>query len=368
MNNSSSLTDITPESFLTLGWDDNWERSFSPFKGPYIPGRVITAHKTRYDVMTPEETLSLPISGAMKAKKLIPVVGDFVAVLQDQETASQMIVAILERRNCLSRGGAGESAGEQVLAANIDTAFIITEPGHDFSIARLERYLLIVRSSGANPVIILNKSDTCDDMSEVLSRINTELGEIPVISISALHNTGIYELEPFLTPGKTVIFLGSSGVGKSTLINTLTGSSVQKTGDIREDDGKGRHTTTVRHLVSLPSGSCLIDTPGMREIRIWTAEESVHDAFDDIASLSRRCKFTDCTHEQEPGCAVRKAIEDGQISAGRLERYKKLLKEAAFERGKAEIGLKRFEKIRYKGISQLANEFREKKGWDERRQ
>ncbi|MCA1916519.1 ribosome small subunit-dependent GTPase A [Methanospirillum hungatei] len=314
--------------------------------------------------MTPTEILSLPISGAMKAKKHIPVVGDFVAVLQDEKTATQMIVSILERKNCLSRGGAGESAGEQVLAANIDTVFIVTEPGHDFSIPRLERYLLIIRSSGATPVIIFNKSDTCDDMSEFLSQVKSELGEIAVIPISALNNTGLEQLNSFLAPGKTVIFLGSSGVGKSTLINTLTGTTVQKTGEIREDDGKGRHTTTVRHLVSLPSGSCLIDTPGMREIRIWTAEESVQDAFEDIAKFSQGCRFSDCTHEQEPGCAVRQAVEEGEISAGRLERYKKLLKEAAFERGKAEIGLKRFEKIRYKGISQLANEYREKKKWD----
>lgn len=364
MNNSLSYCNTSTDSFLTLGWNENWERLFALFQGPYSPGRVITAHKTRYDVLTPTETLSVPISGAMKAKKRIPVVGDFVAILQDPETATQMIVSILERKNCLSRGGAGESAGEQVLAANIDTAFIVTEPSHDFSISRLERYLLIVRSSGATPVIIMNKSDTCDDMSEFVSLLTSELGEIAVIPLSALNNTGLEHLNPFLAPGNTVIFLGSSGVGKSTLINTLTGTSVQKTGDIREDDGKGRHTTTVRHLVSLPSGSCLIDTPGMREIRIWTAEESVQDAFEDIAKFSKRCRFSDCAHEQEPGCAVRKAVEEGEISAGRLERYKKLLKEAAFERGKAEIGLKRFEKIRYKGISQLANEYREKKKWD----
>lgn len=367
MQNSSDLIDSSLLSLQNLGWDETWEFQFSPYKGPYVPGRVITAQKTRYEVVIPGDILSVPISGAMKAKKIFPVVGDFVVILNDPTSASRMIVSILGRKTCLSRGGAGESAGEQILAANINTAFIVTDPGLDFSIPRLERYLLIVRSSGAEPIIILNKSDTSDEITTKIEKIHDELGTISVIALSALTNTGLDQLNPFLTPGKTVIFLGSSGVGKSTLINTLTGSSLQKTGEIREDDGKGRHTTTVRHLVTFRSGCCLIDTPGMREIRIWTAENQINEAFDDIIQIAQGCRFSDCLHEQEPGCAVRSAIEGEQISPDRLERYKKLLKEAAFERGKAEIGLKRFEKIRYKGISELGKEYREKKKWNAHR-
>ncbi|WP_235855583.1 ribosome small subunit-dependent GTPase A [Methanofollis fontis] len=301
----------------------------------------------------------------MKKQKNLPVVGDFVVVLDNQDAATQMIVSILKRRTCLSRGGAGESAGEQILAANIDTAFIVTDPGHDLSIPRLERYLLIVRNSGAEPVIILNKSDTSEEISTIIDRVHAELRGVPVIALSALNNTGLEQLGPFLTPGATVIFLGSSGVGKSTLINALTGASLQKTGGIRENDGKGRHTTTVRHLIPLDGGSCLIDTPGMREVRIWTAGNTLNEAFDDIIRIAQECRFSDCRHLQEPGCAVRKAVEDGLISQERLERYRKLHKEADFEKEKAEIGLKRLEKKRYRGIARMANECRDRNRWQE---
>ena len=350
-------------SLTSLGWDETWEQQFSPYKGPFLPGRVITVHKSRYEVGIDGDTVSLPISGAMKTKKLFPVVGDFVVIRDDPSPGSRMIVTILTRKTYLSRGGAGESAGEQVIAANIDTALIVTEPEHDFSIPRLLRYTLIIRASGAKPVIILNKSDAVDDMRSKIEAVQSELSDIPVIATSALMNTGIDTLYPYLTPGKTIIFLGSSGVGKSTLINALSGQPFQKTGDIRETDGKGRHTTTVRHLVPLPSGSILIDTPGMREIRIWTAEEYIDEAFLDITGLAAGCRFSDCLHEKEPGCAVRQAMLDGRISESRFLQYQKMIKEAAFERGKAEIGLKRFEKVRFKGIGELAKEMKDKQKW-----
>lgn len=357
MSNLSDLSESSQRSLEYLGWDDKWESLFSSFEGPYLPGRVIAAHKTRYDVNVPGDTLSVPLSGAMRTKKFLPVVGDFVVILNNPDSAICMIVSILKRRTCLSRGGAGESAGEQVLAANIDTAFIVTDPDHDFSIPRLERYLLIVRSSGAEPVIILNKSDTREELSTLVDLIHVELGTVPVIALSALKNDGLEHLEPFLTPGKTVIFLGSSGVGKSTLVNALTGVSLQKTGGIRENDGKGRHTTTVRHLIPLPGGSCLIDTPGMREIRIWPAKNEINETFDEIIQIARGCRFSDCRHQQEPGCAVRQAIEEGRLSPERLERYRKLLREASFEKYKEEIGLKRLEKKQYKGIAKKAREY-----------
>lgn len=363
MSTSSNDTDFSSIKLEDLGWDERWSSLFIPYKGLYIPGRVITAHKTRYEVWTPENFFSLPISGAMKAKKIIPVVGDFVVVLLDQETGTRMIVAILPRRTTISRGGAGENSGQQVIAANVDTVFIITDPGHDYSIPRLIRYLLIVRASGAEPVILLNKSDTSEDIPAKIEQIHRETGDTQVYPVSALYSDGLDALKPHLSPGKTVVFLGSSGVGKSTLMNALTGSNIQKTGDIREDDGKGRHTTTVRHLTVLPSGCCIIDTPGMRELRVWTAGEHLDEEFSDIHQIAAHCKFSDCSHQNEPGCAVIQAIQEGRLDAGRLEQYRKIQKEIAFEKDKADIGLKRMEKEKWQGICELGKNYREKKRW-----
>ncbi|MDD1723651.1 MAG: ribosome small subunit-dependent GTPase A [Methanospirillum sp.] len=343
-------------SFALPGWNQYWQDLWITFKGPYIPGRVCTVHKTRYEVIVQDGIISVPVSGAMRSGKIFPVVGDFVVILNQPESATRIIVAILQRKNSLARGGAGDSAGEQVIAANIDTVFIVTEPGSDLSIPRLERYLLITRSSGARPVIILNKADTSPDIAGQVGVITREIRDIPVVPVSAAEKTGLEDLNPYLGSGRTVVFVGSSGVGKSTLTNALTGETVQETGDIREDDGRGHHTTTVRHLLSLPDGSSLIDTPGLREIRVWTAEESIAETFDDILKYATRCRFSDCSHDGEPGCAVRQAVEEGVLDPDRLARYKKILKEVAFERDKADIGLKRFEKKKFREISRFAKE------------
>ena len=349
-------TNSYSSSFSFSGWNQYWEDLFHTFEGPYLPGRVCTVQKTRYEVITEDEIISVPVSGTMRSKKMFPVVGDFVVILNQPESATRMIVAILPRKTSLTRGGAGDSAGMQILAANMDTVFIVTEPGSDLNIPRLERYLLITRNSGTQPVIILNKSDTCSDIPSHVRAITSEFKDIHVIPVSASEKTGLDHLNPYLGPGKTVVLIGSSGVGKSTLTNALIGEKLQEIGDIREDDGKGRHTTTVRHLLSLPDGSSLIDTPGLREIRIWTAEENISDIFDDIQEYASQCRFSDCSHEGEPGCAVRQAVEDGVLPLDRLIRYQKLMREVAFEHDKKEIGLKRFEKKKFKGISKLSKE------------
>lgn len=350
-----------------LGWNESWESQFSPYKGHYFPGRVIAAHKTRSEVVIPGSCLSLPISGAMKAKKLHPVTGDFVVVLNEPEKASQVIVNILPRKTSLKRGGAGEKAGEQVLAANIDTVFIVTEPGLDLSLSRLERYLLIVHESGARPVIIINKSDLSPDPEKLVHEINSQLGNVDIIPVSALSQIGLTQLNPYIHRGQTVLMVGSSGVGKSTLMNALSGSDHQKTGSIREDDGKGRHTTTVRELFLLPSGCSLIDTPGLREIRIWTASEGLAEVFDDIIGKAAYCRFSDCTHQHEPGCAVQAAISSGQLSQDRLNHYRKILKEMEFEQDKVSIGLKRIEKKKFEGIRTQVMEFRERQRYRDSR-
>ncbi len=357
---ASYVTDIPVISSLEeMGWNEQLEENFSAFVGPYNAGRVSAAQRTHYDVMLPNRVVSAPISGALKKIRKYPVVGDFVVLLENLKTDSLVIVAILPRRTTLTRGGAGESSGEQILAANIDYAFIITDTGPDFNISRLERYLMIVHTSGAQPVVLLNKADLTDDLSPVWEEISDLNKNLPVFVISALKNTGLSNLQPYLQRGMTVVCIGSSGVGKSTLINALTGSDLQKTSDIRENDGKGKHTTTVRELYPLPSGALIIDTPGLREIRIWTASDSLDEVYGDILMYAKECRFSNCHHLTEPGCAVQKAIVDGELSEEKFKRYQKIAKELAFESDKAEIGLKRFEKKKFMGMRNMARENRE---------
>lgn len=346
-------------AFKDLGWDEKQKEAFSVFSGPYLAGRVSAAQKTHYDVILDGRTVSAPVSGALKKIRKYPVVGDFVVLLDQQETGSLMIVAILPRRTALSRGGAGDTSGEQVLAANIDYAFIVTDTGPDLNISRLERYLMVVHASGAQPVVVINKADLTDDLDPVMRDIADLNPDLPVFVISARNKTGFTDIQPFLQKGKTIVCIGSSGVGKSTLINALTGEERIKTGEIREDDGKGRHTTTVRELYPLPSGALIIDTPGLREIRIWTATDGLDEVYGDILMYARECRFSDCRHLTEPGCAVQKAIANGELSEEKLKRYQKIAKEIAFESDKAEIGLKRYEKKRFKGISEMAREIKE---------
>lgn len=269
-----------------------------------------------------------------------------------------MVVNILPRRTCLSRGAAGDGGGEQLIAANLDTIFIVTSVGKDLNLRRLERYLAIVYSSGASPVILLNKIDLADDPARLVEKIRDVTGDVPVIPLSALSKTGLDALGPYLNPGETVALVGSSGVGKSTLINAFLGETVQKTADIRKDDEKGRHTTTVRQMFLLPNGAVLIDNPGIREIQLGDSAEGLEKAFSEIVDAARNCKFKDCTHRNEPGCAVLQAVRDGIIPEERLESYHRLTDELSFQSKKAEIGLKRLEKERYREMAVNIKKYR----------
>jgi len=275
-----------------------------------------------------------------------PAVGDWVGVEQ------RIIHRRLDRRGAVSRAAAGRVVDEQVLAANVDTIFLVTALDADLSARRLERYLTIVWDAGAVPVVLLNKADLHGDAQSEANRLRTRLPAVDVVVMSALQQEGLDALAPYLAPAQTVALLGSSGVGKSTIVNRLLGADILKVGAISNAVGKGRHTTTSRQLIELPGGALLIDTPGMRELQPWGDESSVDGAFDDIVSLAGSCRFADCAHVAEPGCAVREAVDEGRLDADRLENYRRLGREAAFEARKRDAGAAAAEKRRWKQIHQ----------------
>ncbi|MDD4255172.1 MAG: ribosome small subunit-dependent GTPase A [Methanofollis sp.] len=345
-----------------LGWTEEHNAAFSKYAGPYVPGRVACRQKTVWDVLVDGGSITAGISGALRKLGRFPAVGDFVVLLDQPEAGTSTIVDILPRKTLFARGTSGRESTDQVIAANIDTVFIVTAAGHDLNARRIERFLAIAHASGARPVIVINKSDLADDPASLADGIASGSPGIPVIPISAASGEGVDRLDPYLPPGTTVALIGSSGVGKSTLINRLMGCPVQETSHTRDYDEKGRHTTTVRQLFVLEGGALMIDNPGLREVGIGTAAAGIADTFPDILELAEGCRFSDCRHEQEPGCAVQAAVRDGVLSAARLENFHRLMRELEFERDKAEIGLVRLEKKRWKEIGKSARDIWKIKG------
>ena len=275
-----------------------------------------------------------------------PAVGDWVGV------DGGIIHVRLERRGTVSRAAAGRAVDEQVVAANVDVIFLVTALTQDLNTRRLERYLTMVWDAGAVPVVVLNKSDLCDDPAAACESVRARLPMIDVLVVSALEDAGLDALGPYLRPAQTVALLGSSGVGKSTLVNRLLGADTLRVRAISDADGKGRHTTTARQLVELPGGALLIDTPGMRELQPWADESAVAAAFDDITSLAAACRFTDCAHSGEPGCAVREAVEARRLDPDRLENFQRLGREAAYEARKHDKAAAAEHKRRWKQMHQ----------------
>lgn len=252
------------------------------------------------------------------------VVGDFVRLEQDQD----QIIELMPRSSLLQRGAAGEHLKVQPIAANIDTVLVVTGLDRDFNLRRLERYLVLVNASGARPVLVLTKADRCEDVAALRTQLAAiEGGGVPVLALNARDPTSAAQLAPWLGPGNTVVLVGSSGAGKSTLTNTLMGRDRMKTGAVRSSDSRGRHTTTHRALLTLPHGGCLIDTPGMRELKLTGVEDVADNVFDDIEALAAQCRFRDCRHQAEPGCAIRAAEQAGTLDPARLGNYLKLIAE-----------------------------------------
>lgn len=290
-------------------------------------GRISAEHRGAYRILTPNLELSAELEGKLRhgaqSRLDLPAVGDFVTFTALDDTHA-IVRSVLPRRSAIVRKAAGTRTDEQVIASNVDTLFIVSSLDGDFNIRRIERYVILAWDSGARPAIVLNKADLCDDPSAVLDAIAATGWSVPVHRVCAFDAAAIAELTPYLGDGQTVALVGSSGVGKSTLTNALIGADRQDTGEVRTDD-RGRHTTTARQLFVLPGGAALIDTPGMRELQLWSDAAGIGDAFGDIAERAAACRFTDCAHEAEPGCAVRDAIDPE-----RLENYRKLLREAVY--------------------------------------
>jgi ribosome biogenesis GTPase len=319
---------------IILGWDDYFEQCFVPFSlQGFKPGRIAVEQKELYHVFTETGDLPARITGKMRHEARgrvdFPAVGDWVA-LSDSNGIEATIQGILPRKSKLSRKIAGKTVDEQILSTNIDTAFIVTGLDGDFNLRRIERYLTVIWESGANPVILLNKVDICANPEDKLADVGSIAYGVPVHLVSARTGRGIADLKTYLHSGTTAVLLGSSGAGKSTLINNLVGYERNLTQVVREDDSRGRHTTTYRELIFLPKGGCIIDSPGLREIQVWDAASGIGETFQDVEVITRECRFNDCQHENEPGCAIRAALEIGRLDRSRFENYLKLRREQAY--------------------------------------
>ena len=304
-------------SLEALGWNQHFADAFAPFEPTgFIPGRVAVQERGAVVLFTTAGTLN---AGGQA------VAGDWVAAEKLPGENRAIVRAVLPRRTRFARKEPWLTE-EQVVAANIDTVFLVTDCGRDFKPRRLERYLTAAWDSGADPVVVLTKSDLAEDPGETVAQAEAIAFGVPVHAVSSVTGEGLDGLEPHLAPGRTVALLGSSGVGKSTLANRLLGEELLATADVRRD-GRGRHTTTHRELVRLPGGALLLDTPGMRELQLWADESALNETFADVAELARQCRFTDCAHGSEPGCAVGAALADGTLPQIRWESYRKLQRE-----------------------------------------
>jgi len=341
-----------------MGLTEKEKNDFDAIKtsNDLIIGRVALEHKRMYRVWTEQGELLSEVSGKFSfqahTREDFPAVGDWVSLKPRFDEGKGTILAVLPRKSKFSRKSAGGTAEEQIVAANVDTVFLVNSLNEDLNLRRIERYLLLTWESGANPVIVLSKADLCQDIVERLAEVEAiAYGGVPVIPVSSETMSGFEKLVPFVQPGKTVALLGSSGVGKSTLTNRLLGEEKQLVQEIREDDAKGRHTTTHRELILLPNGGILIDTPGMRELQLWESSDGLTETFSEIEELASQCRFRDCLHKDEPGCAVVKAIENGFVEAERLYSYNKLQRELAFIERKADKRAQSEERKHWKNIN-----------------
>jgi len=341
-------------SIATWGWNSYFEAFWSgEDRRNAVPARVIAQQRKFWRVAGELGECWAEAAGKLRLAAEEgadwPAVGDWV-VLEQHREATPLIRAVLPRRSKFVRKAPGKKIEEQVLAANVDTALLVTALDHDFSPRRVERYLAQCWESGAGPVIVLNKADACENAREMAAEMERVASGAPVRVISAKSGAGFAELGEFLKPGNTLVLLGSSGVGKSTIVNRLLGGTVQEVQPVRESDSKGRHTTSARELFVLPGGALLVDTPGLREVQLWDAEDGVAQTFGDIDELATRCKFTNCRHSGEAGCAVEEAVKTKVVDLARLENWRKLKREQEFLRRKVDPEARQEQKEKWKKV------------------
>jgi ribosome biogenesis GTPase / thiamine phosphate phosphatase len=339
-----------------LGWNTYFENQITQDEQELIVGRVAIENKTNYQVLTTGEIYLAEATGRLfymaETDAELPKVGDWV-LMMEIDKGKAIIQRVLKRHSVISRKVPGKKLEEQIIATNIDKLFIVQGLDRNFNLARLERYLTLAQN--VEPVIVLNKADLCPNPEDIVKQVKERMKNVEVVVVSALQHQ-VEALLPYIKVGSTIAIVGSSGVGKSTIVNSLTDEALMTTGEVREQDSKGRHTTTSRHLMLLESGGALIDTPGMRELQLWGDQSSLGTSFEDIEALSQLCKFKNCTHTDEKGCAITQALGEGSLDEAHWINYAKMKKELAYLESKQDINVQLEKKNKWKKIHKAQRE------------